>query len=338
MQHCSNCAPSPPNLHWVYKSGSKAAGNLTAKEDPKKAADTIPSKKENEQLAARDNKAVNYSKALLEHGDTLVIIRYPNEAKVYDATSFEIRDKHRVHSKKLLATGSSKFKHILEDEWQMSRRLAGACLESAQPKQCIASWAIHERSTSPSPKPKYCTSVITITTMGRQGKKKGGEKKDTRKANRTRTDDEKLVNQRVSRAARALPGYESASKKQQERMRDWFGYYGKPGPSHFSAPSQGAAAVAVGGGIAPAGFFAPPPPPHHLPRRGVEEEEDDDDEEENGDDEEEIGDEVGEDGRGEWRALLLSLHGAARGTGGRWEEPLAEAVRANFPEIDPALL
>ncbi|KUJ06396.1 uncharacterized protein LY89DRAFT_726581 [Mollisia scopiformis] len=78
-------------------------------------------KKENEQLAARDNNAVNYSKALLEHGDTLVIIRYPNEAKVYDATGFEIRDRHRVHSEKLLATGSSKFKHMLEDEWYQHR-------------------------------------------------------------------------------------------------------------------------------------------------------------------------------------------------------------------------
>lgn len=62
-----------------------------------------------------------YSKSLLATGDTLVIIRFPNDQKAYDATGFEIATKHLVHSKHLLDTGSSVFKDMLSNEWQQHR-------------------------------------------------------------------------------------------------------------------------------------------------------------------------------------------------------------------------
>ncbi|CZR64702.1 uncharacterized protein PAC_14601 [Phialocephala subalpina] len=77
--------------------------------------------KKNETLLARDNHSVNYSKSLLQEGDTLVIINYPNKQKVYDATGFEIRTRHRVHSEKLLATDSSVFKKLLLEQWEQHR-------------------------------------------------------------------------------------------------------------------------------------------------------------------------------------------------------------------------
>ncbi|KAE8447202.1 hypothetical protein EG329_011033 [Mollisiaceae sp. DMI_Dod_QoI] len=80
-----------------------------------------PRQKGGDKLSARDANAVNYSKSLMEEGDTLVIIRYPNNRKIYDATGFEIRDRHRVHSEKLLATGSTKFEKWLHDDWYQHR-------------------------------------------------------------------------------------------------------------------------------------------------------------------------------------------------------------------------
>lgn len=67
-----------------------------------------------EELAKRDQEAVAYSKALLTEGDTLVFITYPNEGKCFDSTGFELSAApHRVHSSRLLATGSTVFARLL---------------------------------------------------------------------------------------------------------------------------------------------------------------------------------------------------------------------------------
>lgn len=82
---------------------------------------SLKTEKRANELSKRDADAVNYSKSLLDQGDTLVFIKYPNGQRVFDATGFEIRDKHRVHSEKLLATGSAVFKKLLEDNWCQHR-------------------------------------------------------------------------------------------------------------------------------------------------------------------------------------------------------------------------
>jgi hypothetical protein len=67
-----------------------------------------------EELAKRDREAVAYSKALLVEGDTLVYISYPGDSKCFDSTGFEISPSpHRVHSKRLLDTGSKIFEKLL---------------------------------------------------------------------------------------------------------------------------------------------------------------------------------------------------------------------------------
>lgn len=74
----------------------------------------------NPQFNSRDQNAVQYTKSQLIVGDTLVIVRYPNNLPVYDATGFQLSDKHRVNSDKLKAA-SPLFKHLLEDDWQQHR-------------------------------------------------------------------------------------------------------------------------------------------------------------------------------------------------------------------------
>jgi hypothetical protein len=80
-------------------------------------------------IAQRDKHAIYYSKhsALLE-GDTLVVIKYPNGERAYDAYGFPLSEFHRVHSEKLLATGSKVFKEKLGSEWLNHRaaKKAGA--------------------------------------------------------------------------------------------------------------------------------------------------------------------------------------------------------------------
>jgi hypothetical protein len=67
-----------------------------------------------EELAKRDREAVAYSKALLTEGDTLVFITYPNEGRCFDSTGFELSAApHRVHSSRLLTTGSTVFANLL---------------------------------------------------------------------------------------------------------------------------------------------------------------------------------------------------------------------------------
>jgi len=69
-------------------------------------------------IAQRDEHAIQYTKhsALLE-GDTLVVLKYPNGQRAYDAYGFPLSEVHRVHSEKFLATGSKFFKEKLESEW-----------------------------------------------------------------------------------------------------------------------------------------------------------------------------------------------------------------------------
>lgn len=76
-------------------------------------------------LAKRDREAVAYSKALLVKGDTLVYITYPGDSKCFDSTGFEISGSpHRVHSSRLLATGSKIFAKLLSptNQYRIVRR------------------------------------------------------------------------------------------------------------------------------------------------------------------------------------------------------------------------
>jgi hypothetical protein len=79
-------------------------------------------------ISQRDRNAVEYTKnsALLD-GDTLVVIKYPNGQLAYDPNGFPLNEIHRVHSDKLLATGSAVFKKKLEDLWLNHRaaKMAG---------------------------------------------------------------------------------------------------------------------------------------------------------------------------------------------------------------------
>jgi hypothetical protein len=69
-------------------------------------------------LSQRDKHAIEYTKhSALVEGDTLVLIKYPNDEPVYDPSGFQLSFIHRVHSKNLIATGSKIFKEKLENEW-----------------------------------------------------------------------------------------------------------------------------------------------------------------------------------------------------------------------------
>lgn len=69
-------------------------------------------------LSQRDRRTVEYTinSALLE-GDTLALINFPNNQPAYDPSGFQLSTVHRVHSEKLLATGSRVFREKLESEW-----------------------------------------------------------------------------------------------------------------------------------------------------------------------------------------------------------------------------
>jgi hypothetical protein len=71
------------------------------------------------ELHERDRKAIAYELAKLQHGDTVVFVQYPENLEVYDRTGFK-RDNEafRVHSEKLLATGSKKFEELLSESYQ----------------------------------------------------------------------------------------------------------------------------------------------------------------------------------------------------------------------------
>lgn len=78
-------------------------------------------------LRERDESAIAYHKSLLLEGDTIVLISYPGDMELYDPTGFKISsNSHRVHSSKLLATGSSVFQKLLSHfDQQRARRKAG---------------------------------------------------------------------------------------------------------------------------------------------------------------------------------------------------------------------
>jgi len=70
-------------------------------------------------LYSRDFESIEYTKSLLQEGDTLVFIKYPGDINVYDTTGIHLKPQtHRVHSEKLLATGSEKFAKLLSDDWK----------------------------------------------------------------------------------------------------------------------------------------------------------------------------------------------------------------------------
>jgi hypothetical protein len=61
----------------------------------------------------------------LEAGDTLVYIKLPSDELLLDATGIPVTSKpHRVHSSKLLATGSAKFRELLSNEIKQRRMRA----------------------------------------------------------------------------------------------------------------------------------------------------------------------------------------------------------------------
>ncbi len=64
--------------------------------------------------------AVEYSRSLLNEGDTLVFIDYPGNRNAYDASGFPLKKTHRVHSDNLLATGSKVFTKLLS-EWEQHK-------------------------------------------------------------------------------------------------------------------------------------------------------------------------------------------------------------------------
>ncbi|KAH7355434.1 hypothetical protein BKA65DRAFT_582370 [Rhexocercosporidium sp. MPI-PUGE-AT-0058] len=87
-------------------------------------------------LTNRDANAIEYTKSQLNEGDTLVIVRFPNNQPVYDATGFRLSDTHRVHSDRL-KSASPLFKKALEDDWQQHRfkrrnRLLGSMPDGIQ--------------------------------------------------------------------------------------------------------------------------------------------------------------------------------------------------------------
>jgi hypothetical protein len=78
-------------------------------------------------LRWRDESAIAYHKSLLLEGDTIVLISYPGDAELYDPAGFKISsNSHRVHSNKLLATGSSVFEKLLgHSAQQRAQKRAG---------------------------------------------------------------------------------------------------------------------------------------------------------------------------------------------------------------------
>lgn len=74
-------------------------------------------------LRQRDINAIEYTRSLLLEGDTLVYIRYPKDQQPYDPSGFVLSsNSHRVHSQKLLATGSEVFRKLLDERAQQRAR------------------------------------------------------------------------------------------------------------------------------------------------------------------------------------------------------------------------
>lgn len=91
---------------------SKLNNTIDASEGEGQNTEPLRKAQKADSYTLRDQEAIQYSQNLLNEGDTLVYIVYP--CKAYNSTGFCISDRiHRVHSHKLLATGSTKFKELL---------------------------------------------------------------------------------------------------------------------------------------------------------------------------------------------------------------------------------
>jgi len=69
----------------------------------------------------RAERALIYGKSSLDSGDTLVIL-HPQDYKPLDPTGFGLNKELRVHSKRLISTGSQKFEKIFSPEVQRAAR------------------------------------------------------------------------------------------------------------------------------------------------------------------------------------------------------------------------
>jgi len=72
-------------------------------------------------FADRVERALEYGKSSLDSGDTLVII-HPEDYKPLDPTGFSLNKELRVHSKRLISTGSNKFEKIFSVDFQRAAR------------------------------------------------------------------------------------------------------------------------------------------------------------------------------------------------------------------------
>lgn len=72
-------------------------------------------------FASRAERAIEYGKSSLDSGDTLVIL-HPEDYKPLDSTGFALNKELRVHSKRLISTGSKKFEKIFSVDVQRAAR------------------------------------------------------------------------------------------------------------------------------------------------------------------------------------------------------------------------
>ena len=117
---------------------SVPSGEPVSSGEPVPPGEPVPSRESISSIWAlnqRDISAIAYSKSLLIEGDTLVFISYPKDQELYDPAGFKLSSKnHRVHSEKLLATGSGVFQKLLSDQAQQrAQKRAGYCSSNPLP-------------------------------------------------------------------------------------------------------------------------------------------------------------------------------------------------------------
>jgi len=87
-----------------------------------------------QELRKRDEQTIAYSRTQLEDGDTMVFIKYPEGNIIYDSAGYKLSTTaRRVHSDKLLATGSEEFKKLLSDRLQQKFKRRHGFLTSPLP-------------------------------------------------------------------------------------------------------------------------------------------------------------------------------------------------------------
>jgi hypothetical protein len=99
QRHSDACSPASVSILSEMRSNVSTA----AKKNTKMA------------LQVRDRNAVEYLKNALVDGDTLVIIKYPNDSDLFHPSGFKLFTQHRVDSAKLLDTSSPIFSKLLSD-------------------------------------------------------------------------------------------------------------------------------------------------------------------------------------------------------------------------------